>query len=133
MNKQTVHELLLEGKAVDQIFDFKTVDGFRIYKSSWSKDVASDEVIYIPDLHLHELDDPNMPVDILVEAMYTTADFIDEACGNIAAAKDLFELCNWQMPNIRDLRDRRTDDAAKQLYGQTWEVMLKDYGSAKRR
>jgi len=128
MNREEAKKLLCEGKKVSEIFDLIPGQECLIYKGEWPDNPeTSDEIIYIPDIYLNDLDDDDVPISERLSLMYTAKDFLNQTCGNIAAAKDLFEFVDWQNPNIQDLMDCTDDEEAKQLYGQTWEEMFKDH------
>lgn len=126
MKKEDAKGLLERGKKIDEIFDLSLGQDCLIYKAlAWPEDVTSSEVIYIPDIELNELDSPEISVEEKLCYMYTAEDFLAEANGNVAVGKDLFEFCDWQNPTIQDLVDCTTDEEAQQLYGSTWEEILK--------
>lgn len=125
MKKEEVKALMREGKKIDEIFDLSLGQDCLIYKGAWPADVTSKEVIYIPDIWLNELDSPEVSVEEKLSYMYTAEDFLAESNGNLQVAKDLFEFCDWQNPAIQDLLDCTSDEEAQQLYGSTWEEILK--------
>ena len=126
MNKQEAKELLLSGKSIDEIFELSDGQECWIYKSEWPSDSSSDQIIYIPDIDLNEMDDGEISVDEKLSHMYTAADFLDQTNGNLKAAECLFNFVDWQNPNIQDVMDCTDDDEAKELFGQTWEEMFQD-------
>lgn len=119
MTREEAKELLEQGKRIDEIFPLSEGQDCMIYKGEWSE---GDDIIYIPDIELNELDS-DLPAEHKVSYMYTGKDFINEAFGNVKAAKELFDFCDWQNPNIIDLLDCTSDEEAKELYGETWEEM----------
>lgn len=124
MIKEEAKKLLLEGKKIGEIFDLIPGQECMIYKGEWPDDTSSEDIIYIPDIDLNELDSDDVPVSEKLSLMYTAGDFLKEAGGNILAAKDLFNFVDWQNPNVQDLMDCTDDDEAKLIYGETWEEML---------
>lgn len=124
MIREEAKKLLLEGKKIGEIFDLIPGQECMIYKGEWPDDTSSEDIIYIPDIDLNELDDSDVPVSEKLSLMYTAGDFLKEAGGNILAAKDLFDFVDWQNPNVQDLMDCTDDDEAKEIYGQTWEEMF---------
>lgn len=124
MTKKEAERLLLQGKKIGEIFDLVPGQECMIYKGEWPDDTSSEDIIYIPDIDLNELDDSDVPVSEKLSLMYTAGDFLKEAGGNILAAKDLFNFVDWQNPNIQDLIDCTDDEEAKLIYGETWEEML---------
>lgn len=125
MKKEELKKLLDEGKKIDEIFDLSLGQDCLIYKGTWPEDVTSSEVIYIPDIWLNELNSSEVSAEEKLGCMYTAEDFLAEANGNVALAKDLFMFCDWQNPTIQDLVDCTTDEEAQRLYGSTWEEILK--------
>ena len=126
MTREEAKKLLCEGKKVSEIFDLIPGQECMIYKGEWPDNPdASDEIIYIPDINLNNLDDYDMLMSERLSLMYTAKDFLNQTGGNIAAAKDLFEFVDWQNPDVQDLMDCTEDDEAREIYGQTWEEMLK--------
>jgi len=124
MTKKEAERLLLQGKKIGEIFDLVPGQDCMIYKGEWPDDTSSEDIIYIPDIDLNELDDSDVPVSEKLSLMYTAGDFLKEAGGNILAAKDLFDFVDWQNPNVQDLMDCTDDDEAKEIYGQTWKEMF---------
>ena len=125
MIREEAKKLLLEGKKIGEIFDLIPGQDCMIYKGEWPDDTSSEDIIYIPDIDLNELDDSDVPVSEKLSLMYTAGDFLKEAGGNVLAAKDLFNFVDWQNPNIQDLMDCTDDEEAKLIYGETWEEMLR--------
>ena len=125
MIREEAKKLLLEGKKIGEIFDLIPGQECMIYKGEWPDDTSSEDIIYIPDIDLNELDDSDVPVSEKLSLMYTAGDFLKEAGGNVLAAKDLFNFVDWQNPNIQDLMDCTDDEEAKLIYGETWEEMLR--------
>lgn len=124
MKKEEAKALMIRGKKIDEIFDLSFGQDCLIYKGAWPADVTSEEVIYIPDIELNGLDSPEASVEEKLGYMYTAEDFLAETNGNVKAAKDLFEFCDWQNPAIQDLVDCTSDEEAQQLYGSTWEEIF---------
>lgn len=119
MNKKNVKKLLENGNTIEDIFKLTAGQDCMIYKASWNE--KSDEIIYIPDVELNNLDDKDMSINEKMSYMYTADDFIAECFGNVKLAKDLFDLCDWQNPNINDLIDCTDYEEGKTLYGDIWD------------
>ena len=125
MTRDQAKKLLLEGKKIGEIFDLIPGQECMIYKGEWPDNPeASDEIIYIPDIDLNDLEDADVPVSEKLSLMYTAQDFLSQTGRNVLAAKDLFAFVDWQNPNVQDLMDCTDDDETKEIYGQTWEEML---------
>ena len=66
---------------------------------------VSDEIIYIPDIWLNNLDTLNGEDDGISYAQrvtdncYTGKDFVDECGGDKELAERLFYYCDWQHPS----------------------------------
>ena len=125
MKRNEAKKLLLEGKKIGEIFDLIPGQDCLIYKGEWpDKPEVSDEIIYIPDIGLNDLEDDDVPVSEKLGFLYTAKDFLNQTGGNVPAAKELFDFVDWQNPNVQDLMDCTDDDEAKEIYGQTWEEMF---------
>ena len=125
MKRNEAKKLLLEGKKIGEIFDLIPGQDCMIYKGKWPDDPeVSDEIIYIPDIDLNDLEDDDVPVSKKLGFLYTAKDFLNQTGGNVPAAKDLFHFVDWQNPNVQDLMDCTDDEEAKEIYGQTWEEMF---------
>ena len=77
---------------------------------------VSDEIIYIPDVWLNNLDILNGSDDDdgisyaqrVVENCYTGKDFVNECGGDVELAERLFHYCDWQhpssaLPEVKDI------------------------------
>ena len=68
---------------------------------------VSDEIIYIPDVWLNNLDILNSYDDDdgisyaqrVIDNCYTGRDFVDECGGDVELAERLFHYCDWQHPS----------------------------------
>lgn len=130
MTKQDIRDWLMAGEALVNVFPYnKNGQDCTIFKTeSLGK---PDDVVYIPDISLNDLNcyEGNLSMDDINDILnccYTTKDFWDEAYGNKKCAESLFIQCDWQHPNIRDLKDCTTDEEAKENWGETWEEMESD-------
>lgn len=124
MTREEAKELLEQGKRIDEIFPLSEGQDCMIYKGEWPDlPEASDEIIYIPDIDLNDLEDDDVPVSEKLGFLYTAKDFLSQTGGNVLAAKDLFNFVDWQNPNVQDLMDCTDDEEAKEIYGQSWEEM----------
>lgn len=130
MKKEEIRKKLEEGK---DLFDLDFVS-FRwgqscpMYEGTWPEDITTsgDEVIYIPDIWLYDLDSPEMSVEEKLSHIYTANDFLDKVNGNVEVAKHLFESCDWHDPSsvLQDLMACTDDEDAIRLYGKTWEEIF---------
>lgn len=124
MTKEETKKLLEQGKRIDEIFQLSEGQDCMIYKGEWPDNPeASDEIIYIPDIDLNDLEDDDVPVSEKLGFLYIAKDFLNQTGENVLAAKDLFNFVDWQNPNVQDLMDCTDDEEAKEIYGQSWEEM----------
>jgi hypothetical protein len=111
MNKQEVRKQLLQGKTLQQLFEFTDGQECPIYKGEFEK---SDNIIYIPDIWLNDIpiDRKIEPeeIDDVLHHFSSGFDFVDECNGNEKLAKTLFDFCDWQHPNSQDIKDLYDDD-----------------------
>lgn len=95
INKNELKARLKQGEHLEDIFNFTDGQECLIYKGKFEK---SDNIIYIPDIYLNELN------------CYTGNDFLKECNGCEKAARALFGFVDWQHPNIQDLVDLYDDE-----------------------
>lgn len=121
----------MSGMSLDEAFPFRK-DGQEcdIYKAEWPEKPEKhlDAAIYIPDIGLNDIpaDKKGMSeeeIDDILGYCYTVRDFVAEAYGNARLAKDLFATCDWQNPDVQDLKDCTDDEEAVRDYGETWQEM----------
>ena len=127
MNKYDVRKLLRQGKTLDELFKFRKGQECWIYKSD--EFVASDDVIYIPDLDLNGIvtDRPMTPNEIeeTVSHMSSGNDFIAECNGNVQLAKYVFESVDWQHPSAEfgDIQ-QFSDEEMIEICGKTYDQLF---------
>ena len=89
MKRNEAKKLLLEGKKIGEIFDLIPGQNCMIYKGKWPDDPeVSDEIIYIPDIDLNDLEDDDVPVSEKLGFLYTAKDFLNQTGGNVPAAQN---------------------------------------------
>lgn len=102
MTKNELEGLLRNGTALNDVLPFMPGQECDIYKA---KDFSpDDEVIYIPDIYLNEINTSSPPsseqeIKDILSYCYTGEDFIEECNGDVALAKALFYYCDWQHPS----------------------------------
>lgn len=69
---------------------------------------ATDQIMYFGDVFLGEAYAPSEETreeyaKRVSEQAYTGEEILQEACGYMAVAEELFRFCDWQAPNINDL------------------------------
>lgn len=128
MTKTEVRNKLLQGKTLDELFRFTEGQGCMIYKADG---FSEDDVIYIPDIGLNEID-PDIPVkeDALEDAlncMYTGQDFIDLCRGERRLAEYLFSYVDWQHPSSALNADfsEFSDEEFMELCGHTYDELFR--------
>ena len=105
MTKPELHEKLMSGCTMDELFHYKQGDECLIFKAD--KFALGDEILYIPDIDMN-----GIPLDTAVKSVedivyiltfcYTGDDFAQEcrdADVDEKYAERLFWLCNWQHPS----------------------------------
>ena len=107
------------------LFDFTHGQESLIYKGNFE---TSDQIIYIPDVDLNEIDTESVLEDEEVENVlnhcYTGNDFVDECNGHQELAKELFGFVDWQNPNVQDLLDGYDDEEFEERYGFSMDELL---------
>lgn len=121
INKNELNARLKQGELLGDIFNFTDGQECLIYKGKFEK---SDNIIYIPDIYLNELETDTVVEDEedlnnILKNCYTGNDFLKECNGCEKAARALFGFVNWQHPNIQDLVD---------LYDDEEDEFFKEFG-----
>lgn len=108
MTKNELREALLNGKRMDELFEFSPGQDCEIFKA----DAFSPgyDIIYIPDLDLNHIPAgicSEEEADEVLFCCYTGEDFIDECGGDEIMAGRLFWYCDWQHPSsaIDEIQD----------------------------
>lgn len=112
INKNELKARLKQGEHLEDIFNFTDGQECLIYKGKFEK---SDNIIYIPDIYLNELETDTVVEDEedlsnILKNCYTGNDFLKECNGCEKVARALFGFVNWQHPNIQDLVDLYDDE-----------------------
>lgn len=105
MNKAELRQALLQGMKLTDLFHFTSGQECLVYKGAFRP--GSQEIIYIPDLFVWDIDiseklDPDQ-VDDVVRLSSTSIDFMEECHNDPHLAADLFAFVDWQLPNLGDL------------------------------
>lgn len=101
LNKNELRFILEGGTKLVDLFDFRPGQECEIFKTD--RFTKGDEIIYIPDLILNNInidqpiEDPDELEDILAHC-YTGNDFLDECGGDQDLAERLFGYVDWQNP-----------------------------------
>ena len=95
---------------------------------------VSDEIIYIPDVWLNDLDILNSDDDDdgisyaqrVIENCYTGRDFVDECGGDVELAERLFHYCDWQHPSsaLPEVDDREEQTEHPQQHKPSIKAQL---------
>lgn len=116
MTKQEMKDKLLTGSVLEDLFEFSDGQNCLIYKGNFE---VSDQIIYIPDVDLNEIDTESVLEDEEIENVlnhcYTGNDFVMECDGNEKLARELFEFVDWQHPNIQDVLDTYDEEEFEEL------------------
>lgn len=98
-----VREQLRNGKTLSELFTFREGQDCLIFKADEFS--ISDEVIYIPDIDLNEINIYKKLSEEEIDSLplYTGKDFLEECNGKEDAARLLFSWCDWQNPCITDI------------------------------
>lgn len=111
MTKEALTERLKNGEHLEDIFHFIDGQDCMIYKAEFE---VSDNIIYIPDIDLNELNiDSSVTeeeIEDIVHNCYTGNEFMEECRGIEKVAKALFSIVDWQHPNIQDVLDGYSED-----------------------
>ena len=109
------------GEHLENIFQFTDGQECLIYKGDFE---VSDNIIYIPDIWLNELNTDSKAteedIEDIINNCYTGKDFMEECHDIENVAKRLFNTVDWQHPNIQDVLDGYTeydDEEFKKEYG----------------
>lgn len=105
MNKTELRQALLRGMKLTDLFHFTSGQECFVYKGAFRP--GSQEIIYIPDLSVLDIDiseklDPDQ-VDDVIRLSSTSIDFMEECHNDPHLAADLFAFVDWQLPNLEDL------------------------------
>ena len=125
MTKNKLKMKLEAGAFLVDLFDLTYGQEYLIYKGNFE---TSDQIIYIPDVDLNEIDTESVLEDEEIENVlnhcYTGNDFVDECNGHREVAKELFDFVDWQNPNVQDLLDGYDDEEFEERYGFSMEDLL---------
>ena len=110
----------LEARAIlEDLFNFTDGQECLIYKAE--KFEASDNIIYIPDIYLNDIDIDVVlrgeEIDNVLHHCCTGNDFVEECRGHIDLAEELFWFVDWQHPNIQDVLDTYDEDEFEAKFG----------------
>ena len=125
MTKNELKMKLEAGTFLVDLFDLTYGQECLIYKGNFE---TSDQIIYIPDVDLNEIDTESVLDDEEVENVlnhcYTGNDFVDECNGHQELAKELFGFVDRQNPNVQDLLDGYDDEEFEERYGFSMDELL---------
>lgn len=125
MTKKELKNKLIKGLHLEIIFDFSDGQECLIYKGKFE---VSDEIIYIPDIDLNEIDIESVlddeEIENVIRNCYTGNDFVAECNGHEDLAKELFGYVDWQHPNIQDVLDTYCEGEFEEKYGFSMEELV---------
>ena len=127
MNKAELRVKLEVGEKLENIFEFIDGQDCLIYKTKHFE--MSDNIIYIPDVDLNEIDTESVleeeeEIENVLKHCYTGNDFVDECNDHREVAKELFDFVDWQNPNVQDLLDGYDNEEFEERYGFSMEELL---------
>lgn len=118
MNKYQLRGQLQVGQPLIALFDFTEGQDCMIYKSNFN---ISNEIIYIPDLGLNEIETDRAltddEIDQVINNCYSGYDFIDICNSHENVAKVLFDFVDWQHPRTENLTEGYSDEEFLQEFG----------------
>ena len=125
MTKNELKMKLESGAFLVDLFDFTYGQECLIYKGNFE---ISDQIIYIPDVDLNEIDTESVledeEIENVLDCCYTGNDFVAECSGHEDLAMELFNFVDWQHPNIQDVLDGYDDDEFEERYGFSMEDLI---------
>lgn len=125
MTKAELKAKLEAGEKLENIFDFIDGQDCLIYKADHFE--TSDNIIYIPDIYLNDIDvDCTLhgeEIDNVIHHCYTGKDFMEECSNHADLAEELFDFIDWQHPNIQDVLDCYDEDEFEEKYGFAMEEL----------
>lgn len=112
--KDELRYVLEGGSTLMDLFEFRSGQECEIFKAN--RFVEGDEVIYIPDLSLNNIN-INRPIedsdelDDIMDHCYTGNDFLAECSGDRKLAERLFCYVDWQNPSsaLPEVEDEKDD------------------------
>lgn len=91
---------------------------------------VSDNIIYIPDIWLNELNVDSRAteedIEDIIHNCYTGEDFMEECHDIESVAKRLFNTVDWQHPDIQDVLDGYTEDDDEE-FTEDYGVSIKEF------
>ena len=125
MTKNELKMKLEAGAFLVDLFDLTYGQVCLIYKGNVE---ISDQIIYIPDVDLNEIDTESVledeEIENVLDCCYTGNDFVAECSGHEDLAMELFNFVDWQHPNIQDVLDGYDDDEFEERYGFSMEDLI---------
>ena len=125
MTKNELKMKLEAGAFLIDLFDLTYGQECLIYKGNFE---ISDQIIYIPDVDMNEIDTESVLEDEEIENVlnncYTGNDFMTECSSHEDLARELFDFVDWQHPNIQDLLDLYSDEEFEREHGFSMEELI---------
>ena len=125
MTKNELKMKLEAGAFLVDLFDLTYGQECLIYKGNFE---TSDQIIYIPDVDLNEIDTESVlddeEIENVLDCCYTGNYFVAECSGHEDLAMELFNFVDWQNPNIQDLLDGYDDEEFEEKYGFSMEDLI---------
>lgn len=125
MTKNELKMKLETGAFLIDLFDLTYGQECLIYKGNFE---ISDQIIYIPDVDMNEIDTESVlddeEIENVLDNCYTGNDFMTECSGHEDLARELFDFVDWQHPNIQDLLDLYSDEEFEREHGFSMEELI---------
>lgn len=118
---------LENGEHLEDIFEFTDGQDCLIYKGNFE---VSDNIIYIPDVWLNELNIDSKvteeDIEDIINNCYTGEDFMEECHDVKNVAETLFNIVDWQHPDIQDVLDGYTEED-NELFKENYGVPITEF------
>lgn len=125
MTKEKLAQKLREKNSLESLLPFTEGEDCEMYKAERFE--VSDNIIYIPDVDLNNIfidvdDNSEKEIENILRCCYTGKDFLSECRDNEELARELFQLVNWQHPNIQDVLDTYDEKEFKEKFGSSLKL-----------
>lgn len=119
MTKTELKLKLEAGVFLVDLFDFTYGQECLIYKADEFE--VSNNIIYIPDVDLNEIDTETVlddeEIENVLDHCYTGNDFMEECGGHKNLAEELFWFVDWQHPNVQDDLETYDEEEFEEKFG----------------
>ena len=133
VTKNELKQKLSSGLSLDEVLPSSQGQESTIFTTyNWPEGNTEKDrayILYIPGYEDNDIisDKRNLSedeIDHILSECYTKDDFMDLAFQNEKCARDLWNISDWQHPDVEiDLMTCTTDEEAKESYGESWTEM----------